>query len=295
MSELITPDELPRWVPGELTLDSAALGWEGVRLRGYRYAALDVPIPPMQDCMIVVYKDGATQMNRRCTGNWLKEQVAPGSISLLTHAAQSHWRWSDDVEVTHLYLAPAALAKVAEEAYERDIRGVELLDVLRADDAVLAGITSLLVAESGADGLGSRLYVEALRNQACLHILRHYASVSFREQASHGGLKHGQKRLLAQYVEENLDRNISLAELAGVAQLSAFHFTRKFRAEFGCPPHAWVLRRRLEQAKHQLARRDIPLKVVAASCGFADQSHMTRLFRRLAGMTPAEYRRSVAT
>ena len=70
---------------------------------------------------------------------------------------------------------------------------------------------------------------------------------------------------------------------------------RKFRAEFGCPPHAWVLRRRLEQAKHQLARRDIPLKVVAASCGFADQSHMTRLFRRLAGMTPAEYRRSVAT
>ena len=100
-------------------------------------------------------------------------------------------------------------------------------------------------------------------------------------------------RLLVQYVDENLDRNISLADLAGVVQLSVFHFLRKFRAEFGCPPHAYVMQRRIEQAKRQLARRDIPLKVVAADCGFSDQSHMTRLFRRLLGTTPAEYRNSV--
>ena len=56
MSELITPDELPRWVPGELTMDSAPLGWDGVRIRGYRYTALDVPIPGLHDYMIVAYQ-----------------------------------------------------------------------------------------------------------------------------------------------------------------------------------------------------------------------------------------------
>jgi AraC family transcriptional regulator len=82
-------------------------------------------------------------------------------------------------------------------------------------------------------------------------------------------------------------------DLAGVVQLRVFHFMRKFRSEFGYPPHAYVMRRRIEHAKRQLARRDTPLKVVAADCGFSDQSHMTRLFRRLLGTTPAEYRNSV--
>jgi AraC family transcriptional regulator len=106
MSDLITPDELPVWVPGETTVDSAPLGWEGVRVRGYRYTALDVPIPGMRDYIIVAYKHGATLMNRRSTGDWRNEHVGPGCISLLTHVTESHWRWGEDIEVTHLYLSP---------------------------------------------------------------------------------------------------------------------------------------------------------------------------------------------
>jgi AraC family transcriptional regulator len=293
MSNLITPEELPRWVPGELTMDSAPLRWDGVRIRGYRYTAMDVPIPGLQDYLVVAYQDGATPMHRRCTGDWRREQVTPGSISLLTHAAQSHWRWGDDIEVTHLYLSVGAVADVAAQAYERRVRDVELLDVLRTEDPVLSAIAASLARESRLRGLGGRLYVDSLKNQACIHMLRHYATVNFREPTTYGGLSRAQCGLLVQYVGENLDRNISLADLAGVVQLSVFHFLRKFRAEFGCPPHAYVMQRRIEQAKRQLARRDIPLKVVAADCGFSDQSHMTRLFRRLVGTTPAEYRNSV--
>jgi AraC family transcriptional regulator len=117
--------------------------------------------------------------------------------------------------------------------------------------------------------------------------------VVFREPSSHGGLSRAQCRLLTEYVDENLDGNILLADLAGVSKLSVFHFMRKFRAEFGCPPHAYVMLRRIERAKRRLSRRDVPLKVVAASCGFSDQSHMTRLFRRVLGTTPAEYRKSI--
>ncbi len=293
MAELITPEELPRWVPGDITLDTAALGWEGVRLRGYRYAPLDVPVPAMRDYLLVVYQSRVTPMNRRCTGDWRREQVAPGTISLMTHALQSHWRWSDDIGVTHIYLSPAAVKDVAEQAFERRVRDVELFDVLKAEDPVLCGIAGCLAQEAREGELGGRLYVDSLKTQLCVHLLRRHADVLFRESISYGGLSRGQYRLLTQYVDENLDRNIMLADLAGLVQLSVFHFLRKFRTEFGCPPHAYVMRRRIEHAKRQLARRDIPLKIVAADSGFSDQSHMTRLFRRLLGTTPAQYRNSV--
>jgi len=294
MTELITPDELPRYVPGEMTMDSTPLGWDGVRVRGWRYTGLDVPIPPATDYMVVIYQDGATPMDRRCTGDWRREVVAPGSVSLLTRAAQSHWRWSDEIEVTHIYLSSSAVKDVAAQAYERQVREVALHDVLRAEDHVLAGIAACLTRESRQGGLGGRLYVESLKTQACVHMLRHYADVTFQVPVAFGALSQVQCRTLSEYIDANLDRNISLAELAGIAQLSVFHFMRKFRAAFGCPPHSYVMRRRIEQAKRQLARRDIPLKVVAADCGFADQSHMTRVFRRALGATPAEYRNSVA-
>ena len=100
MGDLVTPDDLPKWIPGEVTVDSAPLGWQGLRVRGYRYRPLDVPIPGMRDYIIVAYKDGATTMNRRSTGEWRKEQVAPGCVSLLTQQHQSHWRSSEDIEVT---------------------------------------------------------------------------------------------------------------------------------------------------------------------------------------------------
>lgn len=290
MTALITPEELPKWVPGTLTVDSAAQGWQGIRLRGYRYAASDVPVPAMQDFMIVVYKHGATPMNRRCTRDWQAEQVLPGAVSVLTNAVPSHWRWSEDIEVLHLYLSLAALANVAADVYEREIGVVELRDVLKAEDPVLQNIAAALEAETHAGGLGGRVYVESLRLQGCIQLLRRYAEVSMAPPASSGTLNGRQKRLLIDYVQETLDRQISLEDMAAQVDLSVFHFSRKFRACFNLPPHAWLLRQRVIRAQDLLARSDLPLKVVAADAGFADQSHMTRIFRRTTGTTPAEYR-----
>ena len=296
MGQLITPDTLDQYLPGELTFDSAGLDWDGVRLCGWRYDGLDAEVPGLSDYLIVVCQEGATTMHRRCAGNWLDERVAPGSVTLMSRAAPSHWRWSGELAVAQLYLSPSAVKDVAAQVYERAVQDIELRDILTADDPILFDIAKLLMRETQQGGLGGRLYVEALKTQACLHILRHYSTVDFRKPSyAQGGLSRSQSQLLEQFIDENLDRDISLADLASVAQLSVFHFTRKFHAEFGCPPHAYVVRRRMERATRQLVRQDIPLKVIAANCGFTDQSHMNRLFRRVLGVTPAEYRRSRAS
>ena len=128
MSDLITPDKLPVWVPGELTVDSAPLGWQGVRIRGYRYAPLDVPIPGMRDYMIVAYKDGATQMNRRCTGDWRNERVSQG-----LRVCPSHPRGAVALALGRGHRGDPCLsvaqsmAQVAADAYDRDNKRIELV------------------------------------------------------------------------------------------------------------------------------------------------------------------------
>lgn len=295
MSELITPDQLPIWIPGDLTRDSTPLDWQDITLKGYRYTDLDVAIPTMRDFMIVVYRGGVAEMSRRSDGRWQSARVEPGIVSILTRAEQSRWRWDKAIDVSHLYLSQTAIARVAGEVFDREIGDVEMRDMVRAEDPVLPALTAMLENELDTGVLGGRLYVDALKTQLCVHILRHYANVIFRDYRSYGRLSPAQCRLVVQYVEEHLEQNISLSELAGLTQLSVFAFIRKFQADFQCPPHAYVLGQRVKHAKRLLARPDVPLKVIAASCGFSDQSHMTRVFRRVLNVTPAEFRRSSLT
>ncbi|MEA3072655.1 MAG: AraC family transcriptional regulator [Alphaproteobacteria bacterium] len=100
------------------------------------------------------------------------------------------------------------------------------------------------------------------------------------------------RRVLA-YVEEHLADDITVADLANVACLSIFHFTRTFAATMGVPPHRYISRRRLESAKTMIATGRASLSEIAFNCQFSSQSSFTRAFRRATGMTPNEYRRTL--
>ncbi|PVM90825.1 AraC family transcriptional regulator [Caulobacter radicis] len=107
-----------------------------------------------------------------------------------------------------------------------------------------------------------------------------------------GGLAPWQARKLRKHIDENLDGTLTTAALGELVALSASYFGRAFKATFGETPHAYITRRRLEAAKDlMLATRD-PLSQIAYQCGFADQSHLCRLFRRSAGMAPQAWRRA---
>jgi transcriptional regulator of acetoin/glycerol metabolism/AraC-like DNA-binding protein len=109
-------------------------------------------------------------------------------------------------------------------------------------------------------------------------------------QPVHGGLPPGALRRVRTHVEEHLAERIPLAELAAAARLSVYHFSREFKRTVGVSPHSYVIRRRVEKAQVLLARTDLLLSDIAVACGFFDQSHLSRHFRQLTGLTPAEYR-----
>ncbi len=100
--------------------------------------------------------------------------------------------------------------------------------------------------------------------------------------------------MVREYIVERHNRNISLRELAQLVNLSAFHLTRVFTKEIGMPPHAFQTQVRVARAK-QLLMRGMPASMVAATTGFADQSHFIRHFKRLMKITPGEYLRTART
>jgi AraC family transcriptional regulator len=106
-----------------------------------------------------------------------------------------------------------------------------------------------------------------------------------------GGLAPWQMRRLGSYIDENLHSALSIGELAGIARLSRSHFSRAFRDSFGNPPHQYIIRRRLHRAQGLLLSTGEPIVKIAAECGLADQAHLTKLFRKIVGESPAHWRR----
>jgi AraC family transcriptional regulator len=106
------------------------------------------------------------------------------------------------------------------------------------------------------------------------------------------GLTYAKLRRVQEYIEENLTRPITLGEMAGVVHMSVFHFIRSFKHATGYTPVRYVLKRRVEKAKRMLTVTDMQVGAVGFACGFNNQSHFTSTFKKLTGMTPAEWRRA---
>ena len=100
-----------------------------------------------------------------------------------------------------------------------------------------------------------------------------------------------QMRRVERYIDEHIEQQILVADLSGLIELSEAHFSRAFRLAYGEPPHAYVVRRRVELAAQLMLASFEPLSGIALKCGFHDQAHLSKQFRQVTGETPAAWRR----
>ncbi|MDQ1078114.1 helix-turn-helix domain-containing protein [Pseudoroseomonas cervicalis] len=110
--------------------------------------------------------------------------------------------------------------------------------------------------------------------------------------SSPGGLAPWQVARITRHIDGHLAEPLSVAGLAALLGLSAGYFSRAFRASTAMPPHAYILARRLARARAMMLATPRGLSQIALDCGFCDQPHLTRRFRRAHGMSPAAWRRS---
>ena len=107
---------------------------------------------------------------------------------------------------------------------------------------------------------------------------------------SNGGLSGHILRRVQEFINENLEEDMGLAEIAAVAGLSQFHFARSFRKTTGMTPQQYLMQQRIERAKELLSRADLPIVEVSLRTGFKNQSHFTTLFRKMTKLTPKTWR-----
>lgn len=154
------------------------------------------------------------------------------------------------------------------------------------DEDLAGAFLGLHVALEGAT---SRLQRDSLLLSVLARFVQRHSETRPRPRPV--GREHRAVKIVREYLEDNWTENVSLEQLARLANLSSFHLARTFRAEVGIPPHAYQLQVRTVRAK-ELLLRGWSVARVALEMGFADQSHFSRHFKRLVGVPPGSYVRN---
>jgi AraC family transcriptional regulator len=112
------------------------------------------------------------------------------------------------------------------------------------------------------------------------------------ESSTQGGLASWQIRRVIHHIESELENGLRIEDLSGLINLSPGHFCRTFKITMGETAHSFIIRRRIRRAQILMIETRNSLSEIACSCGLADQAHLTRLFRKLVGDTPMNWRRA---
>lgn len=278
-------------------LSSAGLGWSGIEVaRFIGHDELSIPPSPKHHAIIHLNRR-PLDLTQMLDGRLRKERVYRGEVAIIP--AGPPWKWGfrgqTDSDLLPLCLEDAFLREVA-RSVEVDPEGMEIVPLLGERDPRVEQIGLLLKEEIEAEGLlGGRLYAESLATALAISLIRDHSSLgrkaarkAARERG--GGLPRRALKEVIDYIGDNLEKDLTLAEMAGVTHMSPYHFSRLFKESTGLTPHRYVIERRVQRAEELLGSSALPIAEIALLCGFANQGHLNRHFKRLLGVSPKAVR-----
>lgn len=221
-----------------------------------------------------------------CDGKTLRRLQVPGDVKIVPPHVTRVWETESATIKLSMYLSPSLIYATADAMSVRPER-VAIAPQLHVRDPRIEHIGWAIKAElENPEPLG-RVYGDGLAIALAAHLLRAYAPT-----AAPAGSRLSARRIarVLDYTKANIAKDLSLAELASVAGVSASHFKTMFKLSVGVPVHQYVVRTRVEYAAELLRRRGARAADVAVQAGFANQSHMARCMRRILGVTPAAIR-----
>ena len=277
-------NHFPQIFPQLPIIKSDRITWTGISLEYHRQPPFETSEYAIGSHMIAINLGQSFQMERKIDRSWETSQVLPGAIGLCPFNLSHELRWHSEMNLLSLNLEHELLVRRTLELFNTE--QVELLCPMGFQDPLIQQIGLALKAEAQSDGGGSRLYAETMANALAVHLLRHYSTQGHRKLEGKWAMCPHKLMWVKNYINDYLERQFSVDELAGIAQLSPYHFSRAFKKSVGISPHQYVIQQRVERAKQLLLQGKMSLSEIAMACGFTHQSHLNRHFKRLTGVTP---------
>jgi AraC family transcriptional regulator len=243
--------------------------------------------------LLVLFEEGARRDGSTFIEGLPRSQLRNYRRKLLfVPAGHEYHDWQEPrtlARLAYFYFDPASL----QVQLDLDIAELSFAPRLFFEDAGLWDQAIKLKALIDHPQSNDRLYSEALGVVLVHEVVRLHAGVARTRAPVRGGLAAWQQRTIANYIEEHLAEPICLATLAQLVRLSPYHFCRSFKQSFGTPPHRFHTHRRIERAKALLTQGNASVTDVGIAIGFSETSSFTAAFRKVTGLTPTGYQRSI--
>ena len=269
-------------------------GWRSGLVRRWTDVSGEISQPPIDHHYVVLHLGGPKHVTRIGAGRTHRTSVAEGALTLVPAGTGYEWITVGPIDFAHLYVHPGRLNSIIASQFDRDPTSVTLDEQVGFEDRLLSElIREMLVHAEQEDG-GASGYLDTLFDFAVAKLAHQHSTLASTQVAGRsvrGALAPLPLRRVLECVEGRLAETVSLSELADVAGLSRFHFSRAFQAAMGEPPMAYLAHRRLEVAKRMLRGADLPLAEIGRRSGLGSPSQFASSFRRGTGQTPSSYRR----
>jgi len=275
-----------------LIANSQDSGWRSLHAAIIEEGPFQATEPAIGHPMLIYHLTRPTEVSRKIEGGpGNRELIGPRRICLTPGDATTRWEHHGRPEILQVYLRSSIFQAAVGEIYNCDNSHAELVPRFAILDPMLEqlaiAITTALRDGTSEDGL----YIDTLSQMIAVHLARNHSSQSRPVRVPPMQTISGcRMRRVIEYIEENLDSDLTLDAMAAEVDISPIYLARAFKAAVGQSPHRYVLARRVERAKELLRNTEMPVVDVALAAGFSSQSHLSYWFQRYMGVSPGAYR-----
>ena len=281
---------LPGGAPSRLVLSSVGTKWNDVVVEQHQFPSSELADVMFKQHVIAINVGHSITWEFKKEGRLQRVFKARGTISCFP----SHQSFSALLEVERgvfanflfLTLDPVFVRRVA-EGLEFDADRIELIEQRRSTDPTLRHIALALRAGIQSGDALDRMYGEALSTALAVHLLREYGAAVLGPKRQYGGLPREKLVRAIEYIQDQLNADLTVSGIAQTVGMSPHHFTRLFKKSTGQSPYEYVIEARVRKAKELLTTGEFTISEAAYHVGFVDQSHLTRHFKRVFGLPPS--------